>query len=152
MRQGVDIEAIHRMRVASRRLRSALFLFESCYANKYRTLWRNEIRQVTRALGQARDTDVQIDFLHLFLTGLQDKRCRPGVNRLMLRLRQKRAGLQEKVVQALDELSKSHALESLEEQTNLLVIERQPGEALSYTLYNLSQKAISEQLGTFLGY
>ena len=152
VRQGVDIEAIHRMRVASRRMRSALTLFESCYPNKHRVLWRNEIRQLTRALGHARDTDVQIDFLHSFLTGLQDKHCRPGVNRLMLRLRQRRAGLQNKVVLALDELQKSGALESLEEQTNLQIVERLPGEPVSFSLYNQAQKAISENLNIFQGY
>jgi CHAD domain-containing protein len=152
VRQGIDIEAIHRMRVASRRTRSALPLFESCYAPKYRILWRNEIRQVTRALGQARDTDVQIDFLQHFLAGLQESRCRPGINRLILRLRQKRARLQAKVIQALDELEKSQALESMEEQTTQRIIERFPGEPISFSLYNLAKKAISDHLEAFLGF
>jgi CHAD domain-containing protein len=152
VRQGVDIEAIHRMRVASRRMRSALPLFETCYANKYQVLWRTEIRQVTRALGQARDTDVQIDALKRFLASLQEKRCRPGINRLLLRLHQKRAGLQVKVNQALEELQKSQALESLEEKTNLQIVERTPGEPVTYALYNLAQRAIYDNLTVFLGY
>lgn len=152
VRQGVDIEAIHRMRVASRRMRSALPLFETCYAQKYRSLWRNEIRQVTRALGQARDTDVQIDFLQHFLADTQESRCRPGINRLILRLRQKRAGLQAKVIQALDELEKSQALISLEEQTNQRIVDRLPGEPISFSLYDLAKKAISDHLEVFLGF
>jgi CHAD domain-containing protein len=70
----------------------------------------------------------------------------------MLRLRQRRAGLQEKVVKALDELDKSTALVSLEEQTSLKMVVRQPGEPVSYSLYNQAQKAISDHLNDFLGY
>ena len=58
-----DIEPIHRMRVASRRLRAALPLFASCFPEKKYQQWMEEIRKVTRALGEARDTDVQIAFL-----------------------------------------------------------------------------------------
>ena len=58
-----DIEHIHRMRVASRRLRAALPLFASCFPEKKYQQWMEEIRKVTRALGEARDTDVQIAFL-----------------------------------------------------------------------------------------
>ena len=58
-----DIEHIHRMRVASRRLRAALPLFASCFPEKKYQVWMEEIRTVTRALGEARDTDVQIAFL-----------------------------------------------------------------------------------------
>ena len=150
--EGVDIEAIHRMRVASRRMRSALSLFEMCYAPKYRTLWRNEIRQVTRALGQARDTDVQIDFLQHFLATLPESRSRPGINRITLRLRQKRARLQENVINALTELEKSHALDSLEEQTKTRIVERTTGEPINFSLYNLANKAILEHLQAFLGF
>ena len=150
--RGEDIEAIHRMRVASRRMRSALSLFETCFAPKYRNLWRNEIRQVTRALGQARDTDVQIDFLQHFLATLQESRSRPGINRIILRLRQKRARLQVNVINALNELEKSHALDSLEEQTKTWIVERTAGEPINFSLYNLANKAILEHLQAFLGF
>jgi CHAD domain-containing protein len=152
VRQGQDIEAIHRMRVASRRIRSALPLFENCYAQKYRLIWRKEIRQVTRALGEARDTDVQIERLHNCLNEVPDIRFRPGIRRLILRLSQKRAGLQVKVVQALDELEKSQALVSLEKMTGSTYIERLPGEPFSSPLYLLAKQAILETLQKFMSY
>ncbi|MDK2974327.1 MAG: hypothetical protein PWP08_698 [Methanofollis sp.] len=73
VRAAADIEHIHRMRVASRRLRAALPLFEECFGQDTIRRWRREIRNVTRALGEARDADVQIEFLRSYLETL------PGV-------------------------------------------------------------------------
>ncbi|MEN6610650.1 MAG: CHAD domain-containing protein [Methanoregulaceae archaeon] len=63
VRKAEDIEAVHRMRVASRRIRAALPLFSCCVPKKKYDRWTREIRNVTRALGAARDKDVQIEFL-----------------------------------------------------------------------------------------
>ena len=152
VRQGQDIEAIHRMRVASRRLRSALPLFETCYAVKYRAKWQKGIRQVTRALGQARDTDVQIERLNNFLATIQDAQCRPGVRRLILRLKQKRSGLQAKVNMALDELGKSQILPIIEEQNRTRTVEQGLGEPFTSSLYMLAKGAILVMLKNFLDY
>src|SRR5512136_2579188 len=56
VRSGQDIEYIHRMRVASRRLRAALPLFESCFPQRKYRMWMKELQKITRALGDARDT------------------------------------------------------------------------------------------------
>lgn len=66
VRKAEDIEAIHRMRVASRRIRAALPLFSCCIPKKKYDRWSREIRNVTRALGEARDKDVQIEFLNRY--------------------------------------------------------------------------------------
>ncbi|MCK9632046.1 MAG: CHAD domain-containing protein [Methanoregula sp.] len=63
VRAAGDIEYIHRMRVASRRLRAALPLFKPCFPQKQYARWMKEITSITRALGEARDADVQIAFL-----------------------------------------------------------------------------------------
>ncbi|HEY9087190.1 MAG TPA: CHAD domain-containing protein, partial [Anaerolineaceae bacterium] len=63
VRQAQDIEYIHRMRVASRRLRTALPLFRACTSAKKLDAWEKDIRAITRALGAARDADVQLDLL-----------------------------------------------------------------------------------------
>lgn len=63
VKEAQDIEYIHRMRVASRRLRAALPLFISCFPEKQYRKWMQEITRITRALGDARDADVQISFL-----------------------------------------------------------------------------------------
>ena len=62
-----DIEHIHRMRVATRRFRSALPLFALCLPEKRTRRWRRRLRGVARALGEARDADVQIGYLGEYL-------------------------------------------------------------------------------------
>ncbi len=63
VREGEDIEHIHRMRVASRRIRATLALFEGCLRDREFRRMRRSVRGITRALGEARDADVQIAFL-----------------------------------------------------------------------------------------
>lgn len=58
-----DIERVHDMRVATRRLRAALEIFESCFPPKR---WRRALKRVKAladALGERRDRDVAIEFL-----------------------------------------------------------------------------------------
>src|SRR5512136_884803 len=55
VKEAQDIEYIHRMRVASRRLRAALPLFRTCFPDKPYMKWMQEITEITRALGDARD-------------------------------------------------------------------------------------------------
>ena len=63
VRAAEDIEYIHRMRVASRRMRAAFALFESCLPRKRQADWQLEIKRITRALGAARDLDVHENVL-----------------------------------------------------------------------------------------
>ena len=67
VRLAEDPEYIHRMRVATRRLRAALPLFRSCFTPKQYQRWMRDITRITRALGEARDADVQIAYLRKFL-------------------------------------------------------------------------------------
>ncbi len=69
-RIGEDPEHVHRMRVASRRLRAAMPIFRSCFPEKKYRKWRKEIKNITRSLGEARDLDVQIAFLEDYLRGM----------------------------------------------------------------------------------
>ncbi|HEX6229333.1 MAG TPA: CHAD domain-containing protein [Solirubrobacterales bacterium] len=58
-----DIERVHDMRVATRRLRAAMEVFEPCFPPKR---WRKALRRVKAladALGERRDRDVAIEFL-----------------------------------------------------------------------------------------
>lgn len=58
---GRDADAVHDMRVASRRLREALRLFAPVYPRKVRDGWYGDVKTVTTALGRVRDADVFID-------------------------------------------------------------------------------------------
>ncbi len=147
-----DIEHIHQLRVFSRRLRSAFPLFKSCMPAKKSNRWLLEIKQITSALGQARDLDVQLEFLQQFRQTVQDKRNIPGIKRLTLRLTQKRAAVQQKVVETLDRFEKSLMVDEM--SAYLLALSQSGGEEISFPveLYQLAARSISQELTTFLAY
>jgi CHAD domain-containing protein len=58
-RLGEDSEAIHDMRVATRRLRAAMSLFRSILSPRFERM-RDELKWIAQTLGEARDLDVQI--------------------------------------------------------------------------------------------
>lgn len=100
VREGSDIEAIHRMRVASRRLRAALPVFSKCFSGKaYRKISR-EIRRITGDLGQARDLDVQIAYLEEMIATQTDGHglMVEGLGLLLGEIRAKREELHPRVV------------------------------------------------------
>jgi CHAD domain-containing protein len=73
-----DIERVHDMRVATRRLRAAMEIFEPCFPPK---LWRRALKRVKAladALGERRDRDVAIEFL----AGFSDEVRGPDRERL----------------------------------------------------------------------
>jgi CHAD domain-containing protein len=152
VRLGKDIECIHRMRVASRRMRSALDLFKACLPAKSFPTWESQVRKVTRALGAARDTDVQMEHLAAFIKHNAGPRERPGLNRLTLRLRQKRQGLQAKVLKSLDQLEQDHLLDDLHKR--LAKFLKKQGQAYLYTpaIYQLGYDSITAQMDDLLTY
>lgn len=118
VRRGDDIEHIHRMRVASRRLRAGLRTFRDCLPEKkFRWIYA-ETRGITRALGEARDADVQIAFLKKIRKvparsaagdggeGDMGLPLREAVRFLLGRLRRQRAGYQVHVIGALERFGK----------------------------------------------
>jgi CHAD domain-containing protein len=60
-RSGADADAVHDMRVASRRLREAMRLLGPLYPPKSFAGWYKRVRRITRALGPVRDSDVFIE-------------------------------------------------------------------------------------------
>jgi CHAD domain-containing protein len=58
-----DVESLHDMRVASRRLRAAMSVFESAFPTKQFIPLEKEASRVTDALGDVRDSDVQIEYI-----------------------------------------------------------------------------------------
>ncbi len=61
-RLGEDIEALHQMRVATRRLRASIRVFDAVLPPSFESL-RDELQWVGHELGAVRDLDVQIEGL-----------------------------------------------------------------------------------------
>ncbi len=62
-RSGEDTEDLHRMRVATRRMRAAWRVFDGAYRPKLQRRYVAELRTIARALGEVRDLDVLIEHL-----------------------------------------------------------------------------------------
>jgi CHAD domain-containing protein len=58
-----DVEPVHDMRVATRRLRAALEIFEPCFPRKRLRKALKKVKALADALGERRDADVEIALL-----------------------------------------------------------------------------------------
>jgi CHAD domain-containing protein len=77
-----DIERVHDMRVASRRLRAVLEIFAPCFPqSEFKGVLR-DVKQLADALGERRDPDVHIAALQSFSRALAAAN-KPGVARLV---------------------------------------------------------------------
>jgi CHAD domain-containing protein len=87
--QAYDPEAIHDLRVSSRRLREGLALFAPCYPAAPARRVDRRVRTVTRMLGEIRNRDEAA----LFFSGLRNKldaACRSALESLTASLEQER--------------------------------------------------------------
>ncbi len=116
-----DTEPLHRARVASRRLRQALDVFEDCFAKKRTVAWRKEVRRLGRRLGKARDCDVLIAWLSDQLARLDDRRCVPGVAMVLVRCQRQRDRLQGDVLRSLRRLVARRAIPEMLSATKKLL-------------------------------
>ena len=152
VRQNEDVECLHRMRVASRRLRSLLPLFIDCLPPKQSGRWRKQLRRVTRALGKARDADVQIACLQEALNACSDHQQRPGLERLLLRSRQQRQVMQAPLMSTLERLTSRRQISRMEMALRYLLATSQlyaSPESARHT-YRQSRNAILRRLQTVL--
>jgi len=81
-----DIERVHAMRVATRRLRASLEVFEPCFPRKPYKRALREVKALADALGERRDRDVAILALAGFSAAVGEA-DRPGVEGLIAHLR-----------------------------------------------------------------
>ncbi len=105
---GTDIEYVHDMRVASRRLRAAMRNFADCFVPKKE--FRRHLKQVERitsTLGDVRDLDVLIDRFHKdVLTVPADAQI--GVQNLIRHLQTDREARRAPMVKMFERLDKSN--------------------------------------------
>lgn len=152
VRQNEDAECLHRMRVAARRLRSLLPLFIDCLPTKQSARWRKQLRRVTRALGQARDADVQIACLQEALDGCSDARQQPGLERLLLRFKQQRQAMQAPLMSTVERLASRRHISRMEMALRYLLATSQiyaTPDSSRHT-YHRSRDAILRRLQTVL--
>ena len=105
-RAGDDPEPLHDMRVASRRLRAAMSVFEEAFPSRLFRPLEKEVARVTDALGAVRDADVQIEFILKQRDAAPDS-ARVGLDAFVEHLQQGRDADRVALVKALNKLEKS---------------------------------------------
>ncbi|MBN1521385.1 MAG: CHAD domain-containing protein [Candidatus Aureabacteria bacterium] len=142
---GKDIEDLHRIRVASRRLRSALWALKEAFPEKSLKKWKKGLQNVSRTSGDARDIDVKIDFLKKLKNSQSSAPYRYGLNQMIILLQVKRNGFQTEITSSLDDLLKKNILKEIKN-----FIKKSPTCTLSEiktpALYSLAEKRISRRL------
>jgi CHAD domain-containing protein len=101
-----DIERVHDMRVASRRLRAVLEIFQPAFpAGDFKTVLR-DVKALADALGERRDPDVHIEDMEAFEAAVQAVN-RPGIDALVARLRERQAHGNVTLAAALEHVGES---------------------------------------------
>src|SRR5688572_5451699 len=86
---GEDIEGVHDVRVASRRLRAAMDVATECFPARWYGSLHRTAKEITGALGEVRDRDVMIDYLTKDRDAAPEVE-RPGIDRLIARIEAER--------------------------------------------------------------
>jgi CHAD domain-containing protein len=100
-----DIERVHDMRVASRRLRAVLEIFAPCFPRAPFKSVLTDVKALADALGERRDPDVHIDAMAAFATKVTATQ-RPGVERLLEHQRERQARGNELLAAELDRMER----------------------------------------------
>lgn len=96
-----DIERVHDMRVASRRLRAAMEVFEPCFPRKRFRAALKDVKAIADALGERRDPDVSIRKLEEIAAKMAPG-DRQGVEMLTRRLREDQALANDRLVRFVE--------------------------------------------------
>ena len=151
LRESDDIEYVHRARVACRRLRAVLQMSRDCLPRKQFKTWRKEIRKLLKGLGDARDKDVQADFLWRFLADLGDPALLPGIARIVVGLELQREQLQPMVVSAAERAESSGLVSDLlsSSKGTLAELNRKSVKLTGRELFCRLEQHITENLDEF---
>ena len=152
VRAAEDIECIHRMRVATRRMRTALTLFSDCFPKQDYKKIQKDVRKITRALGEARDLDVQLEVIKAALEEFADPVFQPGIKRLKLRLTQRRAEVQQHVDAAMDRMLADQLIERLEAWATPLLEQSKSVYLYTPALYQLAFQGIQVRIDELLAH
>jgi CHAD domain-containing protein len=107
-----DIEGVHDMRVATRRLRAVMEIFAVCFPRQQHRRALREVKELADVLGERRDPDVMIDGLEKIARALAPG-DRAGIRHLEESLRAEQAGANERLAALLDRIDRDRLRERL---------------------------------------
>ena len=107
-----DIEGVHDMRVATRRLRAVMEIFAVCFPKEQHRRALKEVKELADTLGERRDPDVMIDGLEKVAQSLGPA-DRSGIRQLERSLRDEQAEANERLAAMLDRIDRYRLRERL---------------------------------------
>ena len=148
-----NIEDIHDVRVATRRIRAVLTSFADYLPEKKVKAWRKDIKKITQSYGKVRDLDVQLDLLNDIYEKTTDTKLRSGLRRLKLRLSQKRKKRQENTTARTGQLLQSASIIEMNTWIQATLSQFPKDEIpISLELFQLGYKQIQSCLDDLLFY
>ena len=107
-----DIEGVHDMRVATRRLRAVMEIFAVCFPKDQHRRALREVKELADVLGERRDPDVMIDGLEKIALALAPG-DRSGIRHLEATLREEQARANERLAELLERIDRYRLRERL---------------------------------------
>ena len=101
-----DIEPLHAMRVASRRLRAALEVFRPCFPQRPFKQVLGDVKTLADALGERRDRDVQIEALEQYAAERPASE-RAAVTSFVARLRDEQQAANRQLERTLEQMERN---------------------------------------------
>ncbi len=101
--EGADIEGVHDVRVASRRLRAAMDVAAPAFPPSWYKPLHNVAKEITSELGAVRDRDVMLEYLTAERDAAPPNE-RPGIDRLITRIDRERVAARAEMESYLQEL------------------------------------------------
>jgi CHAD domain-containing protein len=101
-----DIERVHDMRVASRRLRAVLEVFAPCFPSRELNSTLRDVKALADDLGERRDPDVARETLER-VAGELTKDDRPGIKHLIGEFEDRQGKANKRLRERLDEVESS---------------------------------------------
>jgi CHAD domain-containing protein len=146
---NVDIEYLHRMRVASRRLRTALATFKQLLPAGKAQVWRADIRAVARTLGTARDCDIQQAFVRRIINGQELSEHKTALGELLEFLKYKRQTIQAHILKELDSFKNKNIVQDLHKTLDVLADREAPSMG---ALCQEARKKVVRRLDDYLSF
>ncbi|MBF0330346.1 MAG: CHAD domain-containing protein [Candidatus Omnitrophica bacterium] len=109
-----DIESLHRMRVAFRRLKSALSDLKDVMLRRELELPSTGVKALLSILGHARDMDTKIVFLEMMAATPEAKAYAIGIREIIDELSEDRAEVQPKILKAFDRARREKVFRAIE--------------------------------------
>lgn len=141
-------EAVHQIRVTSRRLRNSLRNFKDNFSASQLIEWDRSIKRLAKSFSQARDLDVQILFLRDLKRAIEPSRGQKAISALTEYFIDRRRHVQPQLDQSFKEIKQNKVIEEIKDALEKAVAP--PGTKESGELKKVFAQRIKKQVGDLL--